>query len=105
MTRGIVIVRRDGQYFEGCGYGGPGHPVPYWDPDARNAQVYKTPSGAQKAAKKTGGYAAVVELDGDGRPVRFIGFLVYGRSGWRTVEDTPQNFDPNDYEGNNGPLG
>ena len=104
MKRGIVIRRRDGQYFVGCGYGGPGNPVPYWDPDIRKAQVYKTPTGAQKAVKLTGGYRGAAELDGEGRAVRWLGFVAYARSGWRIVEDTPRDFEPNDYEGNNGPL-
>ena len=41
-----------------------------------------------------------------GRAAEWLGFIVQGRGGWRIVTDAaPADFDPNDYEGNNGPLG
>lgn len=98
-----VIRRSDGKYFQGCGYGGPGHPVPYWTDDMKMAQVYKTPTGAAGAMKRYGGYRGAVETQ-DGRVVRWLGFLAYGHRGWRFIEESPREFDPNDYEGNNGPL-
>ena len=98
-----VIRRSDGKYFQGCGYGGPGNPVPYWTEDVKMAQVYQTPTGAAGAAKRYGGHRGAVETD-RGSVVRWLGFIVYSRTGWRIVEDTPRDFDPNDYEGNNGPL-
>ena len=33
MTWATVIRRSDGKFFQGCGYGGPGKPVPYWTDD------------------------------------------------------------------------
>ena len=105
MRTGYVIRRSDGQYFIGCGYGGPGHPVPYYMDDLKVAKAYKTAEGAAKAAKSYGGYVGVAELDEDGIAVRWIGFLVWQLGEWRTVSAAPRDFDPNDYEGNNGPLG
>ena len=68
------------------------------------AQVYKTPAGAAGAVKRYGGYRGAVETQ-DGRAVRWLGFLAYGQRGWRIIDDAPADFDPNDWEGNNGPLG
>ena len=101
----IVIRRADGRYFQGCGYGGPGHPVPYWVEDIRQAQIYLGPTRAAGAAKRYGGYrgAALAEA---GRASEWLGFIVQGRGGQQIVTDVaPADFDPNDYEGNNGPLG
>lgn len=103
--RAVVIRRTDGKYFQGVGYGGPGNPVPYWVEDIRQAQIYMSPTGAAGAMKRYGGYrgAALVEA---GRPAEWLGYIVHGHGGWRIVPDvTPAEFDPNDYEGNNGPLG
>lgn len=98
-----VIRRFNGKYFEGCGYGGPGNPVPYWTEDVGDALVYKTVKGARKTAGTWGGHVGKVEITADG--IRWAGFLVWQRGEWRTVDADPQEFDPNDYEGNNGPLG
>ena len=102
--RGIVIRRRDGKYYQGSGYGGPGHPVPYFTEDIRLAQVYKTLTGTQKAAKLCGGFRGAAELDEEGRAAQWLGFIDYGYGGWRIILEDPGDFDPNDYEGNNGPL-
>jgi hypothetical protein len=100
-----VIRRRDGQYFQGCGYGGPGHPVPYWTDRICYAQAYKTVEGCMKAAKKLGAYAGAAEASEESRiPVAWLGFLVPGRTGWRPVQDDPRSFDPKDYDGNNRQL-
>ena len=102
--RGIVIRRTDGKYFQGCGYGGPGNPVPYFTEDIHLAQVYKSPIGAQKAAKLYGGFRGAAELDEEGRAAQWLGFIIYGYGGWRIIQEKPEHFEPNDYEGNNGPL-
>ena len=102
-----VVRRHDGKYFAGCGYGGPGNPVPYWTERIWEAKVYKTTEGCLKAAKKLGAYAGMAETrdDLDAFPTRWIGFLVPDRGGrWRTVDEDPRFFDFNDYDGNNRPL-
>ena len=102
---GVFIVRReDGEYFQGCGYGGPGNPVPYWSDEIRTAKSYRTPEGARNAAKRFGGYIGIAEADSDGVPVRWIGFAVWQLGRYRPVDVNPKDFDPNDYEGNNAPL-
>ena len=101
----VVIRRSDGKFFQGCGYGGPGNPVPYWGSDIWKAKTYRTPAGAAAAMKRFGGSRGAAEADVEGRPVRWLGFLAYGRSGWRIIPDVrPKDFDPNDYEMNNGQL-
>ncbi len=97
----FVIRRHDGEYFEGCGYGGPGHAVPYWTDEIRRAKQYTTEPGARNAARKYGGYIGIAETDTEGRPERWVGFTV---AGWPPLDVSPQDFDPHDYEGNNGPL-
>lgn len=100
-----VIRRNDGKYFQGCGYAGPGNPVPYWTDRIWEAQAYRTTEGARKTAQRIGGYIGAADTT-DNMPIpdRWLGFLVRSRDGWRTVDADPQDFDPNDYEGNNGPL-
>lgn len=104
MIRVYVVRRGDGKYFQGCGYGGPGHPVPYWTEDVRKALSYRTVVGAAKAAKQHGGYAGAAAADSEGAPKEWLGFLVRRLNDMRTVLADPRDFDPNDYEGNNGPL-
>lgn len=100
-----VIRRSDGKYFQGCGYGGPGHPVPYWTERIWEAQTYRTTEGARKAAQKWGGWIGAADTrDNMPIPDRWLGFLVFSPAGWRPVLVDPRDFDPNDYEGNNGPL-
>lgn len=50
----FVIRRHDGEYFEGCGYGGPGHAVPYWTDEIRRAKQYTTEPGARNRPGSTG---------------------------------------------------
>ena len=102
MSTVYVVRRHDGKYFQGCGYGGPGHPVPYWTEEIRQANVYLSANGARNAAKRWGGFIGIAE--GNGEPERWIGFLVWQRGSWATVNEPPADFDPNDHEGNNGPL-
>lgn len=101
--RAYVIRRHDGKYFQGCGYGGPGNPVPYWTEDIREAQTYRSVPGARKAAQRWGGYVGLVEVDA--AVIRWLGFLVWQRQMWKALDVAPADFDPNDYEGNNGPIG
>jgi len=102
---GYVIRGKDGKYFEGSGYGGPGHRVPYWDEDIRNAKTYETYKNARKAAKNIGGNVGLVILDEWNRATNWICYVVTaGRASVRVYED-PADFEPNDYTGNNGPLG
>lgn len=64
-----VIRREDGKYFQGCGYGRPGHPVPYWTEDIRMATSYKTSAGAIKAARRYGGGSiGIATADSNGAP-------------------------------------
>lgn len=98
------IRRSDGKYFIGCGYGGPGHPVPYWSGDLKAAKMYKTPEGAANAAGRFGGFAGKVRTDGHGAPENWEGFLVKWRDEWKVVSRSPVDFDPQDYTMNNGPL-
>lgn len=101
---GYVVRRPDGKFFIGCGYGGRGNPVPYWSEDLTAAKCYKTPEGAADAANRFGGYAGKAEADGRGNPAEWFGFLVRWRDEWITVNRDPRDFDPQDYEMNNGPL-
>ncbi len=106
ITKTVVVIRRhDGKYFQGCGYGGPGNPVAYWSDRIWEAKVYKTEAGARKTAKQHGGYPGYAVADKFKIPERWIGFLVWWRDRWKTVDDAPEEFDTNDYEGNNGPIG
>ena len=106
ITKKVVVIRRhDGKYFQGCGYGGPGNPVAYWSDRIWEAKVYKTEAGARKTAKQHGGYPGYAVADKFEIPERWIGFLVWWRDRWKTVNDAPAEFDPNDYDGNNGPIG
>lgn len=106
ITKTVLVIRRqDGKYFQGCGYGGPGNPVPYWSEWIHDARVYRTEAGAVKAGKQYGGYAGRAVADAFEIPMRWEGFIVRQRGGWRTVDTAPRDFDPNDYEGNNGPIG
>ena len=92
ITKTVVVIRRhDGKYFQGCGYGGPGNPVPYWSDRIFEEQV--------------GGYPGYAVADKFEIPMRWIGFLVWQRNMWKAVDAAPADFDPNDYEGNNGPIG
>ena len=101
---GYVVRRPDGRYFIGCGYGGPGHPVPYWSEDLAAAKCYRTPKGAADAADRFGGYAGKAETDGHGTPAEWLGFLVRWREEWTVISCAPGDFDPQDYQGNNWPL-
>lgn len=103
VTWACVIRRNDGKYLEGCGYGGPGNPVPYWTDDVRMAKRYKMPEGTREAVRKFGGHRGVVEIDG--KDVKWLGFMLYWRGCYRIITDPPRDFDPHDYEGNNGPIG
>ena len=100
----IVIRRSDGQYFLGCGYEGPGKLTGYWTDEIRRARVFMNPTQAYTVMRRHGGYRGAAELGSDGRPARWRGFIVYRYRGWAIVDDDPRNFDPNDYEGNNGPI-
>ena len=79
MTEGenkvIVIRREDGKYFQGCGYGGPGHSVPYWTEDIQMAAGYKVIAAAVKAAGRYGGHAGIATADSDGVPREWHGSL------------------------------
>ena len=97
-----VIRRYNGKYFLGCGYGGPGQPVPYWGEDIAEAKPYRTVKGAKKAAGTWGGHVGKAEITLN--RIRWAGFLVWQLGEWRTVDADPRDFDPRDYEGNNGPL-
>ena len=106
IAKTVVVIRRhDGKYFQGCRYGGPGNPVPYWSNRIREAKVYKTEAGAMKTAKQVGGYPGYAVADKFEIPMRWIGFLVWQLGEWWPVQENPREFDPNDYEGNNGPIG
>lgn len=101
---GYIIRRHDGKYFEGNGYGGPGHAVPYWDEDVRNAKVYRSYRNAKAAARKNGGNVGLANVDEWDRATGWICFVVEaGGEAVRVIED-PAEFDPKDYTGNNGPL-
>ena len=106
MKTGYVVRMKDGQYFMGCGYGGPQHPVPYFTEDLQRAKVYRRENGAENAAKSYGGYAGSVSLDLWGAPEKWNGFLVWQgeKRGWQVVNVDPLDFDPKDYTMNNGPL-
>ena len=106
IAKTVVVIRRhDGKYFQGCGYGGPGNPVPYWSDRIWEAKVYKTEAGARKTAKQVGGYPGYAVADKFEIPKHWVGFLVWQRQMWKALDVAPADFDPNDYEGNNGPLG
>ena len=103
----VIVVRRpDGKYFQGYGYGGPGHPVPYWTERIWEAQPYKTMSGARKAADRLGGWIGAADT-GDRMqiPEKWLGWLVPAPGGWRPVQVNPWDFDLLDYTGNNSPIG
>ena len=104
MRECCVIRRRDGQWFMGCGYGGAGSPVPYWTERPEQAKAYGTLEEAAAAAKRFGGWAGKAAADETGRPAEWLGHLVRWRDGWILDGSDPGEFDPNDYEGNNGPL-
>ena len=105
MATGYVVRRADGTYFQGCGYGGIGSPVPYFGEELRRAKVYRTPKGALEAAKRFGGHAGAADVSERGEAVAWRGFLVWRRGRLEEIMVAPREFDPNDYEGNNGPLG
>jgi hypothetical protein len=76
---GFIVQRKDGTVYVGSGYAGPGNPVPYWEPTGKGldaAKVYKTQRGAREAADKLGGIVGVVELDGNGKPVNWLGYAI-----------------------------
>ena len=75
MGLAYVIRREDGKYFQGCGYGGPGHPVPYWTEDIRMATGYKIPAAAIKAAGRYGGHVGVATADSNGAPREWRGSM------------------------------
>lgn len=70
----LVIRRSDGKFFQGCGYGGPGRPVPYWTEDIAQAKSYRLPAYARKAAEKYGGKAGYAEADSEGLPRKWVGY-------------------------------
>ena len=72
----VVKNPETGQYFTGCGYGGPGNPVPYFRSELKAAKVYKMPAPARKAAARFGGELGFVVLDQRGEPVEFKGYVV-----------------------------
>lgn len=72
------VLRRfgDGAFFEGCGYGGPGKPVPYFSQDMKDAKVFKTPGGARRAIKRgIDGAVGMVKLDTWDRAVEWLRWL------------------------------
>lgn len=74
--RYAVRRKEDGLYFTGCGYAGPGKPVPYWHADLRDAKLYKYPLKARAAAARFGGALGFVYVDGYGRPTEWRGWIV-----------------------------
>ena len=72
------VVRRttDGLFFVGCGYGGPGKPVPYFHADIRDVKMYKYPTKARDAAQRFGGALGMVRLDPNGTPAEWLGYVI-----------------------------
>lgn len=52
------VLKKDGKYLSGVGYGGAGRLVPYWTEDIRVAKTWRTYRGAWMAAEQYGGHAA-----------------------------------------------
>ena len=78
--RYAYVVKRpeSGKYFLGCGYGGPGKPVPYYGEELDTAKIYHTAHGARQAAEKYGGCVGLAEIDGDEVPFRWVGWVKPG---------------------------
>jgi len=74
----VVKRKEDDWYFLGCGYGGPGKPVPYFRDDIDTAKIYFTAHGARAAAAKYGGAVGCVEVDSDDIPFRWVGWVMPG---------------------------
>lgn len=99
MTKpGYVVRKKDGRYYQGCGYGGPNNPVPYFFESLKNAKVYKTPLGAAKAAKSFGGFPGAVDLNENDVPQRWQGYIVFVRGKvWKVTAAAPE--EPEKQEG------
>jgi hypothetical protein len=81
-----AIRRDDGLWFAGCGYGGAGNPVPYFDKDLSRAKLYMSRSGIRMAEKKNAWMKRYtlsvwqVEISSiDGKPIRPLGPLQAGQ--------------------------
>lgn len=74
----VVKRKEDNWYFLGCGYGGPGKPVPYFRNELDAAKVYNTAHGARAAAEKYGGAVGLAEVDSDEVPFRWVGWVLPG---------------------------
>lgn len=80
--RYVVRRKKDGLYFTGCGYGGPGKPVPYWHSEMRDAKLYKYPLKARAAAERFGGELGFVYVDKwCGEPTEWKGWIVETEEG------------------------
>lgn len=73
-----AIRRDDGLWYVGCGYGGAGNPVPYFEQELKQAKLY-TLAGIRMAPKRNGWMkrytlsAWIVEIGIDGKPIRALG--------------------------------
>lgn len=74
----VVKQQEGGKYFQGCGYAGPGKPVPYFVADLDTAKIYHTAHGARAAAERYGGTVGLAEIDGDEVPFRWVGWVTPG---------------------------
>lgn len=74
----VVKRKEDEWYFLGCGYAGPGKPVPYFRNELDAAKVYFTAHGARQAAEKYGGCVGLCEVDADEVPFRWVGWVLPG---------------------------
>lgn len=78
------VLRKDGKYLSGVGYGGPGKPVPYWADDlgaasgkaAKEEQVkiWKRLDAARDALEKFGGTLRAVKVRENGQLCRIWGW-------------------------------
>ncbi len=67
----VFLLRKDGKFLSGVGYGGAGKPVPYWTEKREEAKTWKTISGIRGAEQRFRGEAVEELLD----PVHMVTFL------------------------------